>query len=137
MPTPRTAKPDASRASASGRSSGLPRQVSPGPGQPGKAVLILRQLHLQRPLTGMGVLGKDIQDDRRPVQYMDRFPKRLLQLAEMPRGEFLIENNDIRPGFLRPPLEFLHLPGPDQGGVIRSEDSLEILSNDIHSGRSA
>ena len=37
--------------------------------QPGQQVLILRQLHLKPPFSGLGPLGKDVENQGRPVNY--------------------------------------------------------------------
>ena len=58
-------------------------EVRPQTTHPREVVLQLRQLDLQLALSGVGVRGEDVEDDRRPVDH--RHAERLLEVALLPR----------------------------------------------------
>jgi hypothetical protein len=97
------------------RAACLSPQVRPGAGQPGQAVLVLRQLDLQGPFAGAGVLGKDIQDQACSIK--DEYPaaQGLLQFPLVAGGEFVIEDDNVCQRLFCQGFQFLHLTGADEG----------------------
>src|SRR3989304_1877114 len=78
-----------------GAAAGLARQVRPGPRQPRQAVLVLGQLHLQRPFPAVRVLGEDVEDQRRAIAQAQLLPQRVFHLALVPRRALVVEDDDV------------------------------------------
>ena len=99
------AQANAARAAgAPAAAAGLAGQVGPGAGQAGQAVFILRQFHLQHAFAGLGVLGEDIQDQRGAVDDVHVGPQALFQLAQVARGQLVVERSPPGPASLQPAL---------------------------------
>ncbi len=97
----RTAQADAARrACTSAAAARLPLEMGPGPRQARQVVFVLRQLHLQHAFTGVRVLGKNIEDERRAVNQADGFTERLLQFTLVARRKFIVEDDYIGEGLL-------------------------------------
>jgi hypothetical protein len=62
-------------------------------GQPRQHVLKLRQLHLQLPLAGARVAGKNVQNQLRAVQHAAG--KRRLKIAQLRRRQVVVEEHQI------------------------------------------
>ena len=71
-----------------------PLEVLPEPPHPGQVVLQLRQLDLQLPLRGHGVLGKDVEDQLRPVDHPRL--EGVLELALLHRRELVVDEQRLR-----------------------------------------
>ena len=67
--------------------------MGPHPGQPGHAVLKLRQLDLQSPFVRLGALREDIENQRRAVDDLD--VEHFFEIALLRRGELVVEDHQI------------------------------------------
>src|SRR5688572_11199729 len=56
-------------------------QMRPGAGETGKTIFILRQFNLKCAFAGAGVLGKNIENERRPVKQFHILTKMLRKLT--------------------------------------------------------
>ena len=72
-------------------------QVRPGAGQARQAVHELRQLDLERTLARARVPSKDIEDERRAVQYLDLciLAERALDLALLARRQLVVKDDHV------------------------------------------
>ena len=68
-------------------------QMGPEPGKSGKEIFVLRQLHLEPSLVRLSASGEDIQDERCAVN--DLYPKGLLQIPLLGRGELVVEDDQV------------------------------------------
>jgi hypothetical protein len=77
----RPAQPHAGGTTTSCSTAHLARKVAPLAGEPGKPVLVLRQLHLQSAFSRPRMLREDIQDERRPIDDLNVFSECLFEFA--------------------------------------------------------
>ena len=77
------------------------RQHVAPPSKPRKAIVQLRQLDLQLPLGGTGVLGEDVEDQRGPVDDLQTplgervHPRGLLQVPPLSRSQLVVEDQHV------------------------------------------
>jgi hypothetical protein len=76
----------------------LPFQVRPHPRQPWQSILQLRQFNLQTAFVRHRSPRKDVKDQCRPVEHLH--VQACLDVPELGRREFVIENDDIHLEFL-------------------------------------
>jgi hypothetical protein len=95
---------------------GLPGHRLAPAAEPGEHVLHLGQLDLRLALSALGVLGEDVQDQRRPVDDLDLHD--LLELAELAGRELVVADHGVRPGLDDDVAQLLGLSRADvRGGV--------------------
>ena len=56
-------------------------EMGPAPHQPGRKMLKLRQFHLQASRRAGGPLGEDVENDRSPIEHLDRLRQHPLDVA--------------------------------------------------------
>ena len=95
----------------------LALQVGPHTGEPGQQVLVLRQLHLQPALLGLGPLGEDVQNQAAAVQYLD--PQHLREHPLLGGGQVVVKDHHVRPGILAEELYLHRLPLTDEAAGVR------------------
>ena len=117
-----------SAAGAAGASTGLPRQVGPGPGQPGKPVFVLGQFHLHRALFGLGMAGENVQDQGRAIDHLDFLAHDPLNFALLPGRKLFIEDHDIGAQLQYQRLQFAQLAGADEGCRVGTLEPLGQFS---------
>jgi len=80
--------------------------------EPRKQVMQLRRFDLQPPFLGARALGKDVQDQLGPVDHLD--VELFLQVALLPRGQLLVEDQQVEVRFMLERTERLPLALPDE-----------------------
>ena len=96
---------------------GLPHQMGPHARQPGQQILVLGQLHLQLPFSGLSPLGENVQDQAAAVQYLD--PQLLPQYPHLGGGQLVVKHRQVaRVGFDQF-LQLLHLAVPQKAAGVR------------------
>ena len=101
----------------------LALQMSPHAGEPGQQVLVLRQLHLEPALLGLGPLGEDVQDQAAAVQYLD--PQHLGEHPLLGGGQVIVKDHHVRPGILAEELHLRRLALADEAAGIRGVPVLQ------------
>ncbi len=128
----RTAQADTAHVTgAPGSATGLAGEVGPGAGKTGQAVFILGQFDLELAFVGVGVLGKDIEDEGRAVNDLDVFTEAALQFAQVARGKLIIEDDHIGKGFFDKGLDLFHFARTDIGIGMRVFEGLRGFTNHI------
>jgi len=116
-----------------GSSTRLPRQVSPRPGQPRQPVLVLGQLHLHRPLFGLGMACEDIQDQGCAVDHLHILPQHPLDFALLARRKLFIEDHHIRAQLQDQRLQFAQFARADERSRVGMLEPLRQLSLHLQS----
>ncbi len=98
-------------------------------------VLQLGQFDLELALTCIGMLGEDVENERRPVDHLDVLAKDGLQFALVPRRKLVVEEHHIRLQFIDERLHLFHLARADIGGAIGFIEALDGLTDDVNAGR--
>ena len=106
-----------------------PLEVLPHPAHPGQVVLELRELDLELALGARGVLGKDVEDQLRPVHHPS--VERVLERPLLGRIELAVDEEHVRlgPRVLR--LQLLELPLADVGARIGTGALLHQLRDGL------
>ena len=111
---------------------GQPAQGQSLSDQPGGAILQLGQFHLEFTFRAGGALGKDIQDQRCPVNHLH--PEDFLQVPDLDAGQFFIENTHVRFQRLAFPGQFLRPAFADEHGAVRLVPLLQEAADDLRPG---
>jgi hypothetical protein len=90
----------------------LSRQVGPGAGEPGKLVLVRRELNLKPAFAGSGALGEDVEDDLRTVD--DRQLERFFEPPLLAWRELVVKHDQTGTPVGRQLANFLDFPGADE-----------------------
>ena len=85
----------ACRAGASAAATCLSLQMCPLTGEARQIVFILGQFHLQHAFAGMGMLRKDIEDERGAVQNTDISSQVLPAIRVDGAGKFIVEDHHL------------------------------------------
>ena len=101
-------------------------------GQPGQAILHLRQLHLQLALGGLGALGEDVQNQRRAVD--DLHAQRVFQIPLLRAGQLVVEDGQIDLHGLTGEGQLLGLAAADVGGGVGLLAILQHPGDDHRAG---
>jgi hypothetical protein len=109
----------------------LPRQVAPEPRQARQQMLQLRQFDLQLAFFRASTLGKNVQDQRSPIQ--DFAIEDSLQIAALGRRKFVVENDRIHIGATAVFGEFVGLAFANESGRARSNQPLQTISDNMPS----
>ncbi len=109
----------------------LASQMGPHPGQARHTILKLGQLNLELALARLSVLGKDIENERRPVDHFDVLAKYALQLSLVARRQLIIHDNHIGIQFFDQRLNLLHFARPHVGRRIGLVHPLERHADHI------
>ena len=108
-------------------------EVRPQAAHPREVVLQLRELDLELALGAVGVVGEDVEDDRRAVD--DRDAQLALEVALLTRRELVVARDDVGVGGLRGGLDLLDLARAQIGVRVRLVAVLDGLADDRHAGR--
>jgi len=108
---------------------GLAGQVRPKPGEAREQMLELRQLNLQFAFAGAGALGKNIENQRRAVEYLAL--EHLFQIAALGRRKLIVENDRINEVFLAKSGKFLRFALADVRGGDGGGHFLGAIANDF------
>jgi hypothetical protein len=106
--------------------------VRPHSSEPWKAVFELRKLNLEPSLVGLGAAGKDIEDQRGPVDDLDL--ERLFEIAKLGGWEFIVDQDDIVSKALAKFLDLVELPGTNVMRVVRMGERLSDRADDVKAG---
>jgi hypothetical protein len=106
--------------------------VGPEAAHAGEVVLELRQLHLQVALGGMRVVGKDVEDGRRPVHH--GHADRLLEIAFLTRQELVVTRDQVRAGLGHGALQLLELALAEVCVRVGMLAALHHLAGDRNAG---
>jgi len=128
------AQPDARRPAARRSTPGLARQMRPLAGQARQAVLVLRQLDLERAFARAGVLREDFEDQRRAVDDLHLVAEPLLQLALVARRKLVVEDHHVGAGLGDPLDHFFELAGADKRRRVDLRHALHHTPDDGHAG---
>ena len=109
-----------------------PAQHQPLADQPGALILQLRQLYLQLALGAGCPLGKDIQDQRGPVDHLH--PQQILQVSHLDAGQLLVQNAEIRLQGLAFPGQLLRPAPADEESAVRFGPVLQKRPHDLGPG---
>ena len=101
--------------------------------QPGKVVAELRQLDLGLALGAVGVLGEDVQDDRRAVER--GAAQQLLEVQLLGRGELVVEHDGVAVDRLRQHPHLFRLAPADVGRGIGALAALDDAGDRVGPGR--
>ncbi len=67
--------------------------MRPQPAHAREVVFELGELHLELALGGVGMVGEDVEDDRRPVD--DRHADLLLEVALLPGQQLVVAGHEV------------------------------------------
>ena len=109
-----------------------PLEVGPQPAHPGEVVLQLRELDLQLALGGVGVVGEDVEDDRRAVDH--GHPERLLQVALLAGEQLVVAGHEVGVALADRPLELAELAPSEVAVGVGLLAPLHHLAGDGHAG---
>ena len=107
-------------------------EVRPQAAHAGHVVLELRELDLELAVGRVGVPGEDVEDHRGAVD--DRHPERLLEVALLPRGELVVDRDEVRVRRLEQRLELVDLAGAEVEVRVRLLAMLDQLAHDGDAG---
>ena len=120
-------------AGAAGADAGAePGQARALTGEPGQAVLELRELDLETAFPRARPLGEDVEDERRAVD--DSGARRLLDVAKLGRRQFAVEDEEIADIRVHHLFEFFDLAGAEVQGGIRRGTRLQDRPDDVRAG---
>ena len=94
----------------------LPRQRLTPAAQPRQHVLHLRERDLRLALTGLGVLGEDVEDQRRPVDDLDLDD--VFEVDQLAGAQLTVAHHRVRAGLQDDVPQLLRLAGTDVGGRV-------------------
>ena len=109
----------------------LPCEVRPGSGQPGQAVAVLRQFHLQHPFACVGVVREDIQNQSGAVDNALAASQFLFEFALVARRELVIKENDFRVQLFSQEFDLFKFASAYIGAGIRHRQSLRDLPHNL------
>ncbi len=130
----RATQPNTARSAACCATSHLPRKVGPLTSQARKAVFILRQLNLERSLTSLCMLRKNIENQRRTIQYLNSFTKCLFKLALVPWRQLIVKNHHARAQLSQLLRYFFYFTRTNKRRGIGTSKALDHAPNDLHTG---
>ena len=99
----------------------------------GQVVVELRELDLELPLGGDGVLGEDVEDQLRPVDHARI--ERVLEEALLRRIQLVVDDQALGLELLEALLDLLELPLADVGALRGAGTVLDRPADRDHSGR--
>ena len=108
-------------------------EVRPQPAHAGEVVLELGQLHLELALGRVGMVGEDVEDDRRAID--DRHVERLLDVALLARQQLVVAGHEVGVAVLDRLLELLELAATEVAVGIGLLAALHQLARHGHTGR--
>ena len=108
-------------------------EVLPHAAHAGQVVVELRELDLELPLGGHGVLGEDVEDQLRAVDHAG--VERVLEEALLRRIELVVDDQALGFELLEPLLDLLELALADVGALRRAGAMLHRPADRDHSGR--
>jgi hypothetical protein len=108
-------------------------EVGPCPHQPRTLVAERGQFHLQHAFPGAGAVGKDLQDQARPVQKLAA--PRLFEVPLLHRRHRAVDQDKADLGGLYPGLEFLDLARAEQHPGLRARQAHDIGGHDLDIGQ--
>ena len=124
----------ASRADAADAAAGAETlEVRPQASHAGHVVLELGQLDLELAVGGVGVTGEDVEDHRGAVDH--RHPERLLEVALLPRGQLVVDGDEVGVRRLEQRLELVDLAGTEVEVGMGLLAVLHELAHDGDTGR--
>jgi|ERR1043165_6974964 hypothetical protein len=92
-------------------------------------MLQLGEFDLEFSFFGAGALGKDVEDQRSPVE--DFAVKNFLEVAALSGGKFVVENDGIHIGAPAMFGELVRLSLADEGGGARGGEFLHTITDDL------
>ena len=98
-----------------------------------EVVLELGELHLELALGRAGVVGEDVEDDRRAVDHRD--VELLLEVALLARQQLVVAGHEVGAGLLDGGLDLLELAATEVAVGIGPVAALHQLAGDRHSRR--
>jgi hypothetical protein len=110
-------------------------QVRPGPRETRQSILVLGQLHLERALACVSVLGKDVQDHGCTIEQLGVIAEPLLQLALVAGRQLIVKEHDIGACLVDPLNDLLDLAWSNERGWVRVNKLLYGVAHDDHAGR--
>jgi hypothetical protein len=82
----------------------------------------------------VGVLGKDVEDQGRPVEDAQVSSQGLFEFALVTRVELVVEDDQVGQSLLRQGFEFLYLTGTIERVRVRGGELLGQFADNIQSG---
>ena len=122
------------RTSSTSSAACLPGKMRPGTGQPGEPVAILRQLHLQHPLTCAGMLRENIQNQRRPIDDLLSMPQFFFKFPLVPGRKLFIKKDDFSVQLICHQLDFLKFAAANIGSRVGVWQVLRDLPHHLEPG---
>ena len=110
----------------------LALQMGPHAGEPGQQVLVLRQLHLEPALLGLGPLGEDVQDQAAAVQHLDA--QQICQHPLLGGGQVVVEDDHGGLLLLHHAADLLHLALADEAVGVRLVPALQDHAHGLAPG---
>ncbi len=110
-----------------------PLEVGPQPAHAREVVLELRQLDLQLALGRVGVVGEDVEDDRRAVDH--RHVERLLEVALLARLQLVVAGHQVGAGLRDRLLQLGQLAPAEVAIRVGLGPALGQLAGHGHAGR--
>ena len=101
--------------------------------EPGQQVVELRQLDLGLALPRPGVQREDVEDQRRAVDHLH--PEPLLQVAELPRRQLVVEDHRLRVRRVDEVVDLLDLALADERGRVGRGPRLDHPGDRLRAGR--
>ena len=109
-----------------------PLEVRPEAAHAGEVVLELGQLDLELALRRAGVVGEDVEDDRRAVDH--RHVELLLHVALLARQQLVVAGHQVRPRGFDLALHLVELASPQIAVWVRAVAPLHDLPGHRHAG---
>ena len=103
--------------------------MAPHTSQTRQQILQLCQLHLQAALTSLGMQAKDIQNQCRTVNNLDRFAHSFLKIGLLRGRQVIVEDNNIRIHAMHQTAQLLDLSGADKRFGIGLDQALRQACN--------
>ena len=107
-------------------------EVRPQASHAREVVLELGELDLELALGRAGVVGEDVEDDRRAVDHRDA--ELLLEVALLSREQLVVDGDQVRVGVLGRLLQLRELPATEVAVRVRPLTALHHLAGDRHAG---
>ena len=107
-------------------------EVRPQAAHAREVVLELRELHLELALGRAGVVGEDVEDDRRAVDH--RHAELLLEVALLARQQLVVHRDQVGVRLLHGLLQLGELAAAEVAVRIRALAALDHLARDRHAG---
>ena len=113
----------------------LPHHVSPHAGEPEQQVLVLGQLHLELTLSGLGPLGKDVQNQPGAVQHLH--PQLLAEHPHLGGRQLIVKYRQVAVVHGDELFHLLHLAVADKAegvgsGAVLHDDGHGIAAGGVH-----